>query len=157
MFSFIATIAAALSRCMIRCVTPPVSARTSRIIVDSERFEANFNGLARSLMPEHLIDVVSTDKHTVKPWFPGHADVSPAVADFEMQGYKLIGGRADYLGHQRVAVVVYQRGSHIINVFSWDANQSALPRNLSAEATIWLFGNPETLHIARYPIRVGAS
>lgn len=83
----------------------------------------------RSLMPSHLIDVVSTDKHTVKPWFAGHTDVSPVVADFEPQGYKLIGGRADYLDHQRSAVVVYQHGAHVINVFSWAANQRALPDN----------------------------
>ena len=76
----------------------------------------------RSLMPAHLIDVVSTDKHTVKPWFAGHADVSPAVADFEAQGYRLIGGRADYIDHQRSAVVVYQHGAHVINVFTWAAN-----------------------------------
>ena len=85
---------------------------------------------ARSLMPAHLIDVESTDKHTVKPWFAGHADVSPAVADFASQGYKLIGGRADYLDHQRAAVVVYQHGAHVINVFSWAARSSgALPRD----------------------------
>ena len=83
----------------------------------------------RSLMPAHLIDVVSTDKHTVKPWFAGHTDVSPVVADFEAQGYRLIGGRADYLDHQRSAVVVYQHGAHVINVFSWAANERALPDN----------------------------
>jgi len=85
----------------------------------------------RSLMPAHLIDVVSTDKHTVKPWFAGHTDVSPAVADFEPQGYKLIGGRADYLDHQRSAVVVYQHGAHVINVFSWAGGERALPSNVT--------------------------
>jgi anti-sigma factor (TIGR02949 family) len=83
----------------------------------------------RSLMPAHLIDVVSTDKHTVKPWFAGHADVSPAVADFEAQGYRLIGGRADYIDHQRSAVVVYQHGAHVINVFTWAAGGARLPND----------------------------
>jgi mycothiol system anti-sigma-R factor len=83
----------------------------------------------RSLMPAHLIDVVSTDKHTVKPWFAGHADVSPAVADFEAQGYRLIGGRADYIDHQRSAVVVYQHGAHVINVFTWAATGAGNPSN----------------------------
>jgi anti-sigma factor RsiW len=77
----------------------------------------------RSLMPSHLIDVVSTDQHTVKPWFAGHTDVSPAVADFAQQGYRLVGGRADYLEHQRAAVVVYEHGPHVINVFSWATRQ----------------------------------
>jgi anti-sigma factor RsiW len=83
----------------------------------------------RSLMPAHLIDVVSTDKHTVKPWFAGHADVSPAVADFESHGFSLIGGRADYIEHQRSAVVVYQHGAHVINVFTWAANGARLQNN----------------------------
>jgi anti-sigma factor RsiW len=85
----------------------------------------------RSLMPSHLIDVVSTDKHTVKPWFAGHADVSPVVADFEPQGYRLIGGRVDYLEHQRSAVVVYQHGAHVINVFSWAGREHALPADVT--------------------------
>ena len=85
----------------------------------------------RSLMPDHLIDVVSTDKHTVKPWFAGHTDVSPLVADFTPQGYPLIGGRADYFDHKRVAVVVFQHGSHIINVFSWATDGRAAPSNIT--------------------------
>jgi anti-sigma factor RsiW len=97
------------------------------------------NAHERSLMPAHLIDVVSTDKHTVKPWFAGHADVSPVVADFEAQGYKLIGGRADYLDHQRSAVVVYQHGPHVINVFSWAAAAHALPSNATRNGYHFVF------------------
>jgi anti-sigma factor RsiW len=100
----------------------------------------------RSLMPDHLIDVVSTDKHTVKPWFAGHADVSPVVADFAQQGYRLIGGRADYFDRQRAAVVVYQHGSHVINVFSWAATDASLPKNTTRNGyhlAFWKTGNLE--------------
>jgi anti-sigma factor (TIGR02949 family) len=98
----------------------------------------------RSLMPDHLIDVVSTDKHTVKPWFAGHTDVSPVVADFDSQGYRLIGGRADYFDRQRAAVVVYQHGSHVINVFSWAAERGGLPRDTTRNGyhmAFWKVGN----------------
>jgi anti-sigma factor RsiW len=95
-------------------------------------------------MPDHLIDVVSTDKHTVKPWFAGHTDVSPVVADFDQQGYRLIGGRADYFDRQRAAVVVYQHGAHIINVFSWAADQRGSPKNTTRNGyhlAFWRVGN----------------
>jgi anti-sigma factor RsiW len=98
----------------------------------------------RSLMPAHLIDVVSTDKHTVKPWFATHADVSPVVADFESQGYKLVGGRADYFDGQRAAVVVYQHGSHVINMFSWRDERYGLPGNMTRNGyhlVFWRAGN----------------
>jgi anti-sigma factor RsiW len=104
------------------------------------------NAHERSLMPDHLIDVVSTDKHTVKPWFAGHADVSPVVADFAQQGYRLAGGRADYFDHQRAAVVVYQHGSHVINVFSWAVNQRGLPTNTTRDGyhlVFWRSGDVE--------------
>lgn len=82
-----------------------------------------------SLLPGHLIDVESTDRHTVKPWFAGHADIAPWVEDFSGQGFSLVGGRADYLAHQRAAVVVYRRGRHIINVFSWKNESSVALRD----------------------------
>lgn len=82
-----------------------------------------------SLMASHLIDVVSTDQHTVKPWFAGRIDVSPVVADFAPAGYRLLGGRVDELGHQKAAVIVYQHGRHFINVFSWALGAGAVPRN----------------------------
>jgi anti-sigma factor RsiW len=95
-------------------------------------------------MPSHLIDVESTDRHTVKPWFAGHADVSPAVFDFADAGYRLVGGRADYFDRQRAAVVVYQHGAHIINVFSWADDGHSLPSDLTRSGwhlAFWRTGN----------------
>ncbi len=85
------------------------------------------NAHLRSLMENHLIDVESTDQHTVKPWFAGHTDVSPPTADFPKEDYRLVGGRADYVDGHRAAVLVYRHGAHTINVFSWAQSGGALP------------------------------
>jgi anti-sigma factor RsiW len=93
----------------------------------------------RSLQPGHLTDVVSSDQHTVKPWFAGKLEFSPEVQDFADQGFALQGGRLDVVRGRAIAALVYGRRKHLVSIFIWPTTeQDASSREGSRQGYQWI-------------------
>ena len=83
------------------------------------------NDHVRALMTNHLTDIEHSNQHVVKPWFNGRIDFAPSVSDFSEQGFPLAGGRVDYVDHRAVAVLVYHRALHPIQLFTWPTKSTS--------------------------------
>lgn len=78
----------------------------------------------RSTLGEHLVDVASSDHHTVKPFLSARLGFSPPVAPLDLAGSVFVGGRVDYLDGRPVAALVYRQGQHVVNSFVWPGKAS---------------------------------
>ena len=105
-------------------------------------------GYLRVAMSEHGVEVASSDRHTVKPWFAGRIDYAPPVNDLTSEGFPLLGGRVDLVDGRKVAVLVYRRNQHRVALTVWpaasrtDTNPSVTQRDGFAMAD-WRHGGFE--------------
>ena len=117
---------------------PGLTGNNNQTILAAQVVDAHL----RSLQPGHLTDVLSTDQHTVKPWFDGKLDFSPPVRDFADDGFPLQGGRLDIVNGRTVAALVYARRKHLISVFVWPVpsteKESSSPRTGSQQGYNWI-------------------
>lgn len=86
--------------------------------------DALMAGYLRMAMSDHPVEVASSDRHTVKPWFAGRIDYAPPVHDLTTAGFPLAGGRLDLVDGRKVAVMVYRRNRHWIALTAWPATSS---------------------------------
>jgi len=109
----------AASFAAVALVTWAVALGTMRPSEDERITQEVLASHVRATLSNRSYDVASSDQHTVKPWLSARLAFSPPVADLSASGFELVGGRLDYIGAQPVAVLVYKRRQHLIDVFVW--------------------------------------
>ena len=87
--------------------------------------EAAIAAYLRVAMAENAVDVASSDRHTVKPWYAGRIDYAPPVHDLTAAGFPLLGGRTDVVDGRKIAVLVYRRNQHKLALSLWPAGSGA--------------------------------
>lgn len=87
----------------------------------------------RSTVGERLVDVASSDRHTVKPWLSAHLDYSPPVGEVAMPALSFVGGRVDYLDGRPVAALVYRQRQHVIDAYVWPSTARDAGMQASAQ------------------------
>jgi anti-sigma factor RsiW len=113
--NWIRALAVAMPLTIVVILFRPHSSPTTTDLISQEIVSSH----VRSMMVNHLTDVPSEDRHTVKPWFNGKLNFSPKVIDLKDEGFELTGGRLDYLNGRPVAALIYKRREHIINLLTW--------------------------------------
>jgi anti-sigma factor RsiW len=88
-------------------------------------------GHIRSLMAPQPFDIASSDRHTVKPWFTSRLPVSPQVPDLAAQGFALLGGRVDVVGHDPVATIVYRHAAHTVSLTTLPSGRSVSDQTIA--------------------------
>jgi anti-sigma factor RsiW len=104
-------------------------------------------GHIRGLLAPQPFDIASSDRHTVKPWFTSHLPESPQVPDLAGQGFVLVGGRVDVVGHDPVATIVYKHAKHTVSLTTLPTGQSVSDQTI-AGYNVRSWSDPEFTYIA---------